>query len=559
MLLPVIHFLLSVHPVCGQWAPDGIPVTAATGDQESHVVVLDGTGGGIVAWRDVRSGEYDIYAQRVNDLGEMQWTPDGIPVCTAAGSQEFPVIVNDDAGGAIIFWTDSRNGAECDVYAQRVDGSGTPQWLPDGIPVCTNSGYQSAGCAASDGAGGAIVAWSDAPAPAANTSIYAQRVSSTGSLLWTVGGDTVSVTAYHERPIFMVSDGLGGAFISFIRMSLCDSPRIQHVNSSGEIWRTAINGYENPIALDRGSGAGIVGDGQGGIVAGWARENSQCITFAVYAQRVDAARNIHWTAGGNPVCTADGRKIDVFLAEDGAGGAILVWEDWRTYPDTAVYAQRVDPSGTTLWATDGIILSPSWGAGQTITPDGAGGAIVACSVIGEDGVGDISAQRVDPSGNLLWAADGVPVCRAPGWQRRPVIVGSRIGEGIVIWEDERDGLSNCDIYAQMVLAGGEVAAVLQGDQVGFLQWLDQNTPNPFNPRTTIRYRLTERARVSLEVFNVAGRLVRSLTINDLTDTGEHEAVWLGRDKNGRQMPSGTYFYRLTVGDYMETKRMTLVR
>jgi hypothetical protein len=89
--------------------------------------------------------------------------------------------------------------------------------------------------------------------------------------------------------------------------------------------------------------------------------------------------------------------------------------------------------------------------------------------------------------------------------------------------------------------------------------LDQNWPNPFNPQTAISFHLPVRSVVSLRVFDVGGRLMRTLVDGDTLDRGRHEILWGGRDQSGRQLPSGTYFYRLEAGEYVETKRMTLLK
>jgi flagellar hook assembly protein FlgD len=88
--------------------------------------------------------------------------------------------------------------------------------------------------------------------------------------------------------------------------------------------------------------------------------------------------------------------------------------------------------------------------------------------------------------------------------------------------------------------------------------LAQNTPNPFNPRTVIRFDLGRESRVRLEVFDVAGRLVRVLQDGRLP-AGNHVAAWDGRDDHGRQLSSGTYFYRLDDGDQELTRKMLMLR
>lgn len=83
-------------------------------------------------------------------------------------------------------------------------------------------------------------------------------------------------------------------------------------------------------------------------------------------------------------------------------------------------------------------------------------------------------------------------------------------------------------------------------------------PNPFNPQTTVKYDLPESGPVRLTVFDVAGRLVRTL-VDDSMPQGSHEAVWDGRDASGREVGSGSYVARLEFGGRVETVRLALVR
>jgi spore coat protein A len=88
--------------------------------------------------------------------------------------------------------------------------------------------------------------------------------------------------------------------------------------------------------------------------------------------------------------------------------------------------------------------------------------------------------------------------------------------------------------------------------------LGQNEPNPFNPMTTIRFNLDSNRHTALRVYDVAGRLVRTLVDRDL-NAGEHVVVWDGRNQAGLETPSGVYFYRLLDGQRVLTRRMTLLR
>lgn len=88
--------------------------------------------------------------------------------------------------------------------------------------------------------------------------------------------------------------------------------------------------------------------------------------------------------------------------------------------------------------------------------------------------------------------------------------------------------------------------------------LHQNTPNPFNPSTTITFSLPESAPVTLAIYDVNGRMVRTLVSGERA-AGLHEVVWNGMDDNGRAVASGVYVYRLTAGEKIATQRLALIR
>ena len=87
--------------------------------------------------------------------------------------------------------------------------------------------------------------------------------------------------------------------------------------------------------------------------------------------------------------------------------------------------------------------------------------------------------------------------------------------------------------------------------------LKGNSPNPFNPTTTIYYDILEPCNVRLDVYNVRGQKVRSL-LNEAKDSGSHSIVFVARDDNGVPLSSGVYFYRFMAGKYNATRKMLLM-
>jgi len=132
------------------------------------------------------------------------------------------------------------------------------------------------------------------------------------------------------------------------------------------------------------------------------------------------------------------------IVSDGKGGAILLWSvttsDNYTYN---IYAQRVNSDGSILWANNGIQV----GAGtpnnylsnfQSIA-DGAGGAILVWEDSRNISISstDIYVQRINSDGSTLWTDSGVPVCTAPGIQTAPHLTSDGAGGTIITWQDMR--------------------------------------------------------------------------------------------------------------------------
>jgi hypothetical protein len=97
------------------------------------------------------------------------------------------------------------------------------------------------------------------------------------------------------------------------------------------------------------------------------------------------------------------------------------------------------------------------------------------------------------------------------------------------------------------------------DAVPAVSKLHQNVPNPFNPTTMIKFDLARDGRVQLQVFDVAGHLVRTLVNGTMTRGFDQSVAWNGLDEGGRRVPSGVYFYQLVTDDLTATKKMVMLK
>ncbi|UCF05458.1 MAG: hypothetical protein JSV33_00015 [bacterium] len=440
MVLGLLMILLGIPALQAHWVEDGVAICTALDDQIIPEIAPDGLGGALITWKDNRNGNYDIFAQRVDASGNVQWIANGIDICIASGGQDDPVILSDGHGGAIITWDDYRS--DNDVYAQRVDHWGNVKWSTGGILIGTGRDP----CMVSDGSGGAIIAWER------GADIYAQRIDSSGTELWTAGGVAICVALNSQLGPAISSDEASGAVISWIDFrNVQGDIYAQRVDSSGTVqWMD--DGIPICTAPDEQTGfIAITSDGSGGAIIAWDDYRSGT-HYDIYAQRITGSGSRPWPTNGVPICTVSGDKYCRGSCSDGSGGAIITWMDLRT-ADSDIYAQAIDTSGSVRWTVDGaaICVAPNSQGDPVIIPDGSGGAIIVWND-GRNGNTDIYAQKVGASGSMHWTDNGVALSTAPNSQSLVRIASDGSGGAITTWMDNRSG--GYDIYAQRIERDG---------------------------------------------------------------------------------------------------------
>ena len=88
--------------------------------------------------------------------------------------------------------------------------------------------------------------------------------------------------------------------------------------------------------------------------------------------------------------------------------------------------------------------------------------------------------------------------------------------------------------------------------------LEQNYPNPFNPSTNIQFSVADHEFVSLKVYDILGREIKTLVDKELSN-GVYETKWDGDNNFGEKVGSGIYFYRIKAGEYINSRKMMLIK
>ncbi|MBD3227872.1 MAG: hypothetical protein GF329_06760, partial [Candidatus Lokiarchaeota archaeon] len=278
-------------------------ICQASDDQKDPRIIYNGVDGAIITWEDFRSGsDNDIYAQKINSTGAVQWTANGVVISNASREQINPEITQDGNSGAIITWQDFSSGSDYDIYAQRVNSSGHYQWQNNGNLICGVSNQQTNPIIISDNLGGAIISWEDRrDAASTSTDIYSQRINSEGQKLWASVGIPVCNALSTQEKISMASDGLNGAFIT---------------------WQDYRSGSD----------------------------------YNIYAQHSGPTGLSHWENNGTVICNAIASQISPQVTKNGTFGAVITWQDYRNgnydiYSQIIYTIDNTPPSAPDIFST----------------------------------------------------------------------------------------------------------------------------------------------------------------------------------------------------------------
>ena len=385
--------LFCVMEAGAQWRTGGVSICDTSSNSGLDLgprLAPDSKGGAYICWQDYRAGDADIFAQHVDSMGRILWQRNGISIAATPEQQAYPRIVADGAGGAIIAWEDDRTDVETYVYAQRIDPFGQSLWPLNGVKVASKGGLFVS--IDSDGIGGALIGWSTV------YDITVQKLDSLGNRVWGDSGVQVSTRSGSVYPgdIWIVSDGAKGAIVAWSEGSF---PALgvyaQRIDSSGIIaWREG--GILLSDSVSSNNGVAICSDGAGGGIVDWGNE-TQALS---YAQRVDEDGMIAWAPGGTALGNLAGGGAQRNIS-DGVGGAFIghgryvqhldrlgkklwrsagvqytfnstrqstqartseggMWNFWQNFIGGAgfhIYGQWIDSSGRIRWGETGTPIS----------------------------------------------------------------------------------------------------------------------------------------------------------------------------------------------------------
>jgi FlgD Ig-like domain len=451
MILSILTLIFGSTHVAAEWSHDPMVnnvICAAQWQQTEQQIISDGSGGAIIAWEDTRSGDGVpvIYAQRVDRDGNPQWLSDGMQVCTYESEQADFRLVTDNDGGCFVVWVDT-DGSAVNIYAQRLGHDGSYLWSSEGQAVTTAYSDQSNICAASDEAHALYVGWADLRS--ANLDIYAQKLDGNGNRMWSSVDMPVCTATGSQTAPEIALDGTGGAFIvwedtrdgSLIYMQKLDSDGAPAWPLDGRLTSGNLGVCSRPI---------IDIDGDGNLYAAWRREESsiQHFSLGLFSPITGFSYWLGLPAG------LDNPSSDYQILASLDSGVYVCWAAGEVNAEK-IHVQKYTSDVGSLWGDDGMQVTPDIDPDTrqrhpVLSHDGYGGLTV-CWTDGRTGDPDIESiygQRFSQYGQRIWPDEGAIITIPAIYYSFPAIITTSENDFIIAWYLVSNG--SYDVHAQLL-------------------------------------------------------------------------------------------------------------
>jgi hypothetical protein len=532
--------------------PSGILLSTMPSNSQRSPCVSSNGSNYFVVWRKscISSGGLDIYGVRVDQAGTVLDTEEVIS--TAPYEQKFPSL-SFDGTNYFVVWQDYRNGRYSDIYGVRVNPTG--EVLDTGIAIST-ARYDQSCPQISFGGTKYLIVWTDERNGLYQHAIYGARVNQVGIVLDDTGivisnasNDQWNPSVSFDGTNYFVvwTDERNGSWIVDIYGARVNQAGVV-LDDTGIAISTAPNDQWSPSVSFDGTNYFVV----------WT--DARNTSWDIYGTRVSQA-GVVLDPSGIAICTTTNRQCTPSVSFDGTN-YFVVWTDYRSGEED-IYGTRVsqtgvvlDPSGIAICTTAYFPQYPS------IAFDGTNYLILW------ERQEDIYGVEVDTSGTII---DTFIVSNAEGEQTTPAIAHGISEQLLITYSSFTDSINGQPVNKMRIwgkfypFAGVEEKEKLRVERLEF-----KVHPNPFTQVTSIQYQVapiphlggaagsTSKSKVSLKIYDLAGRLVRVLIDKEVED-GYHTIKWDGKDSQGKRVSSGVYFCKMEAGDFRAIKKLVTLK
>ena len=435
-----------------QWSTDpASPQSLGSGIQAQLAPTPDG--GCYVAWLG-DGNNYPIYLQRLNSVGEPQWSDGGIIVSNNVNASWIAVyhlnLAVDSEGNAIITTVDQRSGGDWEVYAYKIAPNNSMLWGDDGLALTANSVSNISPRLAVLPDNSVVVTWMHD-----NNTVLFQRISSSGVLLWDTGIliEDNDATLLSPQPAVTVGDDV---LIQWIRQSgpfwaANSELYLQKYDLDGNpIWNNPIVAA-GPVVFPMGNWLQqSIADAESGSFSAWTEMSGSVQNARV--QHINGDGMLSWTGGVDLSTNSSNFHISPRLTIAGETQEIMaIWKEKNeSQSQIGIYAQRLDSGGNRIWNATGIPVVGLNSSYDYLDLSIAGFENDMIAVYIQQSVnlnGDIYAARLDANGNSVWMDGSLPVTNSNS-PKSDMVAAKGPGCLFIAWTE------NGSVYAHCLLGNG---------------------------------------------------------------------------------------------------------
>jgi hypothetical protein len=363
IVLMLIGFTYSIS-CSAQWSIDpnvdnSLNATlAVSGPNEAYCT--DGHGGAIYSWMTNGTKGVQVYANRIDSLGNIRWGSSGVLLCpdsVSGGGAPNPSICEDGIGGCYVAF--SIGASSQPIICHHLDSNGNILWGPQG-KLITNTFpsqfYQAYPSLVNDGGNGVFITFYDNNNQGPNPGLYAQRLGFDGSMQWGNYGVAIELAADIRQPK-AIADGQNGIAVAWADYSITPSYyqlRMNRLDHNGQLQFTAGSEKINTIqGLGYGPFFRLMLSTQKNYIAVWTSDAFGYPT--IFSQKIDPQGNFLWGSSEIKVRDTTGESDYPDLISDGNDGAYYVWLDARKVNiATGIFAQYINGAGSKVWISQGL-------------------------------------------------------------------------------------------------------------------------------------------------------------------------------------------------------------
>jgi hypothetical protein len=443
-----------------------------------------------------------------------------------------------DGGYIVVGGTSSFGAGQYDVYLIKTNADGDTLWTHTYGDMDWDWGY----CVKQTSDHGYIIVGMTRSFGAGQDDIYLIKTDSNGDTLWTrtYGGTNID----WGYSVQQTSDGgyiIAGATKSFGEGLDWDVYLIKTDANGNALW-TRTYGSTNNSELGRS--VQQTSDG-GYIIAGHTSTTDN--DRDVYLLKTDANGDTLWTRTYGSADFDRGYSVQQTFDQ----GFIIAGYTWSWDPGYGyIFLIKTDVNGDTLWTRSYGRAGADEGYCVQQTSDSGYVIIGITELFGTSNL-NIYLIKTNAYGDTLWTR----TYGGTEWDGGRSVQQTSDGGYIIAGTTSSYGAGGADVYLIKTDADGLVTGIEEEyfENVPDRFFIAQNFPNPFNSETQIEFALPKEAHVNLEVYDVTGRIAKTL-VDRKMGAGYHSVKWPAKD-----VPSGIYFYKIKTENYTETKKIIVVK